>query len=72
MLDFCQVPADIPTDMAGIAIAVRNALTQSREPDYIYDWVMLASHLKLDAANTGKSTRFPAGDNQLIVGSTIG
>ena len=65
-----QVPANVPMDMAGIATAVRNAFKQSREPDYIYDWVTLASHLKLDAANTGKS--FPHfDDNQLIVGSTV-
>jgi hypothetical protein len=34
-------------DMTGIAVAVRNALKQYREPDYIYDRVMLTSHLML-------------------------
>jgi hypothetical protein len=66
----CQVPANIPMDMAGIATAVRNALKRCREPDHIYDWVTLASHLRLEAVNTSKSTCFPVDDNQLIVGST--
>ena len=67
-----QVLARVPMDMAGIATAVRNAFKQSREPDYIYDWMTLASHLKLEAANTGKSFPFHFDANQLIVGSTIG
>ena len=67
-----QVPANLPMDMAGIAAAVRNALKQCREPDYIYDWVMLTSHLKLEAVNSGKPFSSPVNENQLIVGSTIG
>jgi len=47
-------PASVPTDMTGIAIALRHALIQSREPDYIYNWMTVASSHMLEMANAGK------------------
>ena len=64
-----QVTTNVPTDMAGIATTLRDALTQCQEPDYINDWVTLASNLKLEAVNAGKTFSWPLDDNHLIANS---
>lgn len=55
--------------MAGIATAVRHALVQCREPDYIYNWVSVASNHMLETANSGKSFLFTFHDNSVTVNS---
>ena len=56
-------------DMAGIAIAVRDALVQSRDPDYIYNWVMVESNVMVKAANAGTSFPLFSHGNHLVVNS---
>ena len=56
-------------DMAGIAIAVRDALVQSRDPDYIYNWVMVESNVMVKAANAGTSFPLFSHENHLVVNS---
>ena len=64
-----QVSTNIPTNMAGIATTLRDALVRCREPDYISDWVMIANNIKLEAVNSGKIFAWPSDDNLLIVNS---
>ena len=66
-----QASTNIPMDMAGIAIALRDTLIQCREPDYINGWITLTSNLKLEAVNTGKRFFGPLDDNHLAVNSNI-
>ena len=56
-------------DMAGIATAVRNALVQSRDPDYIYNWMMVENNVRVKAANVGKSFPLFSHENHLVVNS---
>ena len=55
--------------MAGIATAVRDALVQSRDPDYIYNWAMVANNVRLEAANGGKLFPLSSHENHLLVNS---
>lgn len=64
-----QAPTTIPTDMAGIATALRHALVQAREPSHIHDWTAVASNYMLEIANAGKSFFFGPRDHVVTVNS---
>ena len=55
--------------MAGIAAIIRQSLIQCREPDYICNWVTVASNRMLEVANVGKRFLLPTDDNAVIVNS---
>ena len=62
-----QIPAAVPTDIAGIATALRRALVQCRQPDYIHGAMSVVSDALFETTNTGKIVDFVDRDDSAVI-----
>ena len=57
--------------LSDIALTIRRSIDKWREPSFITEYMSVASHLMLNAANTGRSMFFPAEPGVLSVNSNL-
>ncbi|KAH7906232.1 hypothetical protein BJ138DRAFT_1016563 [Hygrophoropsis aurantiaca] len=66
-----DIHGTLPTDMAGISVAIRESIIRWRDPALLEKWLGTASHLMLEAANTGKAMFFAPREDVLTINSNV-